>query len=178
MTIHPGGKVVYVANEADNSVSVLDSDTGQLVTQIATGGRPRSIAFTPDGARGFIACETAHALTLVDARAHTRTGELDLPGDLVRPMGLVLSPDGRTLYASGGRGKTVHAIDLAGAALEVKTTIADVGVRPWGIAITHKGDRLYTANGGAGDVTVIDTATGMVSRHIAVGGSPWGIAIR
>lgn len=176
--IHPGGKVVYVTNEADNSVSVLDIESGASVAQVATGGRPRSVVFTADGLRAFIACETTHALTIIDARAHTRSGDLDLPGDLVRPMGLAISPDGRTLYATGGRGKTVHVIALDGAGPSVKSTISDVGARPWGIGITQKGDRLYTANGPGGDVSVIDTATGSVARHIGVGGSPWGIAIR
>ena len=178
VAIHPGGKVVYVTNEGDNSVSVLDVDSGQQVARIETGGRPRSVVFTADGARAFIACETTHALTLIDARSHTKTGDLDLPGDMVRPMGLVISPDGRTLYVSGGRSKTVHVIALDEPAPRVKSTIADVGVRPWGIGITHKGDRLYTANGSAGDVTVIDATTGAVVRHIPVGGSPWGIAVR
>ena len=176
--IPPGGKVVYVTNEADNSVSILDLETGAPVAQVATGGRPRSVIFTADGLRAFVACETTHALTLIDARTHTRTGELELPGDGVRPMGLAISTDGRTLYASGGRGKTVHVIALDDAGPRVKTTIAEVGARPWGIGVTRRGDRLYTANGPAGDVSVIDTATGSVSRRIPVGGSPWGIAVR
>ena len=178
VSIHPGGKVVYVTSEADNSVSVLDIESGQPVAQIATAARPRSVVFTPDGARAFVSCENAHTLTLIDARTHTRTGELELPGDGVRPMGMVVSPDGHTLYVSGGRGKTVHVIALDGAAPQVKATIANVGARPWGIGVTSKGDRLYTANGSAGDVSVIDLATGTVTRHIAVGGSPWGLAIR
>jgi YVTN family beta-propeller protein len=176
--IAPGGKVVYVTNEADNSVSVLDIETGQPVAQVPTGGRPRSVVFTKDGLRAFIACETTHALTIIDAQNHTRIGEVDLPGPLVRPMGLVISPDGRTLYATGGRGKTVHVIGLDEASPSVKNTITDVGVRPWGIGITHSGARLYTANGSSGDVSVIDTATGTVARRIAVGGSPWGVVVR
>jgi YVTN family beta-propeller protein len=176
--IPPGGKVVYITNEADNSVSVLDIETGAPVAQVATGGRPRSVVFTQDGKRAFVACETTHALTIIDAQSHTRVGDVDLPGTLVRPMGMVVSPDGHTLYATGGRGKTIHVIGLDDATPGVKNTIAEVGVRPWGIGITHKGDRLYTANGSTGDVSVIDTATGAVSRHIAVGGSPWGIAVR
>ena len=93
-------------------------------------------------------------------------------------MGLVVSADGLTLFATGGRGKTVHVIGLDGAAPHVKATITDVGARPWGIGVTRRGDKLYTANGPAGDVSVILTATGTVARHIAVGGSPWGIALR
>lgn len=178
VAIHPGGKVVYITNEADNTVSVLDIETGQQVALIATGGRPRSAIFSADGARAYVACETTHALTVIDARSHARSGELELPGDLVRPMGLVISTDGHTLYVSGGRGKTVHAVSLDGAAPQIKATFADVGVRPWGIAITRSGAKLYTANGPTGDVSVIDPATGAVSRRIAVGGSPWGIAIR
>jgi YVTN family beta-propeller protein len=178
IAIHPSGKVVYVTNEADNSVSVLDIDSGQVVAQIATGGRPRSVVFTSDGLRAFIACELTHALTIVDAQTHTHSGELDLAGEGVRPMGLVISTDGRTLYASGGRGKTVHVVGLDDAAPRVKSTIADVGLRPWGIGVTRNGARLYTANGPGGDITVIDTATGAISRRIAVGGSPWGIAVR
>lgn len=175
--IAPDGKAVYVTNEADNSVSVLDSVSGQAVATIATGGRPRSVAFSRDGRRAFIACETTHDLTVIDARSHTRSGEIDLPGVLVRPMGLAISPDGHTLYASGGRGKTVHVIALDDAP-RVARTITEVGPRPWGIGVTRRGDRLYTANGPGGDVAVIDTASGAVSRHIAVGGSPWGIAVR
>jgi YVTN family beta-propeller protein len=177
VAIHPGGKVVYVAHEADTSVSVLDIESGASVARVATGGRPRSVVFTSDGLRAFVACETTHALTIIDARTHTHSGELELPGDGVRPMGLTISADGRTLYVSGGRGKTVHVIGLDEASPRVKSTIADVGVRPWGIGVTRSGNKLYTANGPAGDVSVIDTATGSISQHIAVGGSPWGIAI-
>lgn len=175
--IPPGGKVVYVTNEADNSVSVLDIESGAPVAQVATGGRPRSVVFTGDGLRAFVACETTHALTIIDARTHTHSGELELPGEAVRPMGLALSTDGRTLYVSGGRGKTVQVVGLDGEGPRVKSTIDDVGTRPWGIGVTRRGDKLYTANGPGGDVSVIDTATGAVSRRIAVGGSPWGIAI-
>lgn len=178
VAIHPDGKVVYVTNEGDNSVTVLDAERGAQVATIATGGRPRSVVFTADGARAFVACETSHALTVVDAHSHTKTGEIDLPGDMVRPMGLVISPDGKTLYVTGGRGKTVHVVAIDEATPRLKATIADVGVRPWGIGITHKGDRLYTANGSTGDVSVIDVATGTVARRIPVGGSPWGIAVR
>ena len=47
-------------------------------------------------------------------------------------MGAVLTPDGRTIYVSNGRGRSVVAIDVATQA--VTRTFADVGERPWGVA--------------------------------------------
>jgi YVTN family beta-propeller protein len=176
--IHPAGKVVYVTNEADNSVSVLDIESGASLATVATGGRPRSVLFDREGRRAFVACELTQVLTLIDAHTHARTGDVALPGEMVRPMGLVISADERTLYVSGGRGKTVHVIGLEEAGPRVKSTITDVGTRPWGIGVTRSGAKLYTANGPSGDVSVIDTATGAVARRIPVGGSPWGIAVR
>ncbi len=178
VTVHPGGKQVYVTNERDSTISVLDIESGAAVAQVPVCNRPRSLAFSADGLRAFTACEESHSLTIIDTGTHTRAGDLDLPGEGVRPMGLVLSPDGRTLYASGGRGKTVHVIDLAEGAPRVKSTITDAGERPWGIGLTGDGKKLYTANGRSGDVSVIDTASGKVLQRIAVGGSPWGVAVR
>jgi YVTN family beta-propeller protein len=176
--IHPEGKHVYIANERDNSISILDVESGDGVARVAVCRRPRSIAFSPDGQRAFTACEESHAIAIIDARTQTAAGSIDLPGEGVRPMGLAVSADGHELYASGGRGGTVHVIDLTVVPARVKSTIANVGERPWGIGAAAKAKKLYTANGGSGDVSVIDAATGTVLRRIAVGGSPWGIAVR
>lgn len=176
--IHPGGKHVYVANERDNTISVVDVESGAGVARVPVCGRPRSIEFSPDGQRAFTACEEAHAVGIIDARTQTPAGSVDLPGEGVRPMGLAISADGRELYVSGGRGRTVHVVDVAANPPRVAGTIEDVGERPWGIALATKANKLYTANGGSGDVSVIDAAKRTVLRRVAVGGSPWGIAVR
>ena len=93
----------------------------------------------------------------------------------MRPMGIVISPDGRRAYVTTGRGGTVVAIDTA--ADEVTKVIPSVGARPWGIGITPDGKTLYTANGPSNDVSVIEVATLAVKSRIKAGESPWGIAI-
>ena len=92
---------------------------------------------------------------VVDAHTHQRTGAVDFDDGTVRPMGQVIAPDGHTLYVTGGRGKTVHAISLDGEP-KVARKIADVGARPWGIGITRSGDRLYTANGVIPGAVLVD----------------------
>ena len=41
--------MVYVSNEKDNSVSVIDSDTLQVKQTVKVGRRPRGITISPDG---------------------------------------------------------------------------------------------------------------------------------
>jgi YVTN family beta-propeller protein len=98
---------------------------------------------------------------------------IPLPKDS-KPMGVVVSPDGRRVYVANGRGGTVSVIDAA--SNTVRSTVA-VGQRPWGIALTSDAKKLYTANGPSNDVTVIDADQMKVIRKISAGKIPWGVAI-
>jgi YVTN family beta-propeller protein len=97
-----------------------------------------------------------------------------LSGPNVRPMGVVVAPDGGRVYVTTGRGGTVVAIDTK---TNKPVGSVEVGPRPWGIAISPDGTRLYTANGPSNDVSVVDTAALTVVTKIAAGRSPWGVAI-
>ena len=92
-----------------------------------------------------------------------------------RPMGLVMSPDGKQLYASLGRARSIAIVDVAGR--KFVRTIEDVGTRPWGLAVSADGRKLYTANGPSNDVTVVDAEKLQIIRKIPVGKIPWGVAI-
>jgi YVTN family beta-propeller protein len=87
----------------------------------------------------------------------------------------VLSADGRQLFVTLGRAKSVAVIDVEGR--KVVRTFSDVGARPWGIGLSPDGQKIYTANGPSGDVSIVDIETGKVDRRITVGGSPWGVAV-
>ena len=65
-------------------------------------------------------------------------------------MGAVLSPDGREVFVSLGRAKSIAVIDAT--ARKVLRSIEDVGTRPWGIGVSPDGRKLYTANGPSSDV--------------------------
>ena len=116
---------------------------------------------------------------MFDARTHKPLDSVQLPptGKPLppRPMGVVLSADGKRAYVSNGRGMSVAVIDVGKRRLE--RMIEGVGTRPWGIGLSPDGKKLYTANGPSEDVSVIDIATGKVRRRIKVTGLPWGVAV-
>jgi YVTN family beta-propeller protein len=180
VAVRPDGRIVYVTCEGANGIVAIDTATMKEVARVTTGARPRGVAFTSDGAKAFVTAENGGVVTVIDAQAHRATTSIALPrpaGAQIppRPMGLVLSPDGRTLYVTNGRAKSISVIDVA--SLSVTGTYDDIGARPWGIGISADGKTLYTANGSSGDVSVVDAAIGKVVHRIAVGGSPWGIAV-
>jgi YVTN family beta-propeller protein len=179
VTTHPDGDVVYVTSEEDHRVDVIDPVAGRRVASVPTGQRPRSIVFTADGARAYVTDELSASVTVIDARRHERVATIAVPREGSgptgpRPMGAALSRDGSRLYVTGGRGGAIAVIDVE--SNRVVRTIREVGSRPWGIGVAPDG-RLYTANGPGHDVSIVEPETGKVIGRIAVGRSPWGVAV-
>jgi YVTN family beta-propeller protein len=176
VTVAPD-RSVWVTSESDHEVAVIDPAKAIRVATIPTGERPRAVAFTPDGTRAFITDENAGSITIADAAARRPIGSIALPPHAPvphRPMGIAIASTGDRAFVTTGRAGAVAVIDTAAGALV--TTIEGVGARPWGIAIAP-GGLVFTANGPSNDVSVIDPATARVVRRIAIGGSPWGVAV-
>jgi YVTN family beta-propeller protein len=171
----PDGKWVYVTCEGTNEVYVIDTDKREIRTKFKTGARPRQIAFHQKMARAYVTCENGSCVSVIDVEQHKEIKQIRPEGKPVRPMGIVLSPDGTRAFVTTGRSKSVLVINTGDNS--IAATIADVGDRPWGIAITPDGKTLYTANGPSDDVSVIDVDSLTVTTKIPAGKSPWGVAI-
>ena len=168
-------RIVYVTCETSNSVYVVEAKGMKVLAQIPTQKRPRAILLLPGSHRGYVTNEFGGSLTVfsTDDYQVLRTISLGDPS-VVRPMGIV-SPDGKYLYVTTGRYGAVLEVDAQNG--RVTRTFPKVGQRPWGIALSHDGLKAYTANGPSGDISVVDLKSGNVDAQIAVGGSPWGIAV-
>ena len=101
-------------------------------------------------------------------------------------LGLAFSPDGRTLYASGGNTDVVYRFDWrAGAAalrdsivLEVRRTPTAKGVRyPSGLAPSRDGRTLYVAENLADSLAVVDLASGRVMQRVPTERFPYGVVV-
>ncbi len=112
---------------------------------------PQYLAVTADGATAYVTDPTADAVAVADLQGWTLKGALPLPD----PTGVVLSPDGNTLYAAGGKEDKVFAVDLASG--KVRGTVG-VGRRPVGMALSPDGATLYVCNQFTNDVSVVGTA--------------------
>ena len=53
-----------------------------------------------------------------------------------------------------------------------------VGQRVWQLAFSPDEKFLYTTNGVSNDISVIDVENDKVTKSVAVGSFPWGIAVK
>ncbi|HET8790487.1 MAG TPA: hypothetical protein VFM75_04710, partial [Modicisalibacter sp.] len=56
----------FVTNEKDNTISVIDVETLEVVKTIDVGRRPRSMAFSSDGSELFVAVGDDEAVDMID----------------------------------------------------------------------------------------------------------------
>ncbi len=171
---NPDGSEVWVTSEEEGTVTVINTATNTVVATIKVAKRPRSVAFTIDGNKAYVPAELDSAVMVVDAKEHRVLKKIQIPGAGAKPMGSVVSPNGKFVYVTNGRGKTMSVIDTG-----VDSVIAtfEVGERPWGVGVSPDGSRIYTANGPDGSVSIIDAAEQRVLERVPAGKSPWGIAV-
>jgi len=171
----PDGKVCYVTSEDEGTVTVVDPPGLKVLATFKAGQRPRAAVFTSDGRLAFVTGEASHTVTEVDALKHIVLDTLHLEGPQVKPMGIAITRDDRTLYVATGRGGSVVVIDVP--SFKVRGTFAGVGQRPWGIAVDGAGRRLFTANGPSNDVSILGLPEGGALGRVPVGAHPWGLAL-
>jgi YVTN family beta-propeller protein len=97
------------------------------------------------------------------------------------PVGVAITPDGKTAYVTNMRSSSVTPIDTAtnkaGRAISVRRPLDYGDPRPAGVAITPDGKTAYVADSGVFSVTPIDTRTNTAGTPIGVGGIPFAVAI-
>jgi YVTN family beta-propeller protein len=166
-------RYVYTGNYEDDTLSVIDTATNQVVgSPIPTGSGPDSIAITPDGKTLYVT-SGAGDITVVNTQTNqiitTITG---LPGLET----IAISPDGKTAYVSVPGEDEVIVIDLQ--TNQVTGAPIPVGGGPLGLVFSPDGKAAYVANYEDDNVSVIDTATRqVVGSPIPVGDEPSTVVV-
>jgi len=161
------GTNVWVVNEDDNTVSVVDPAINDVIDTVTVGSLPSAIAF--DGTNVWVTNAISNNVTRINAATGAVVGSPIAVGS--GPTAIAF--DGADMWVANGNDDTVTQIKAASGTVIGSPTA--VGTFPNGMAFD--GANIWVTNFISNNVTRIDAATGaVVGSPIAVGTNPIGVA--
>jgi YVTN family beta-propeller protein len=184
VAVTPDGSRVYVAGNnvtpdfgnCSCYVFAIDTSTNQVVSSIRVPF-PKALTVSPDGTKVYVVAGETSLYTISTA-TNTVTSTLGLTDggpSSSEPVtaGIVVTPDGKTVFASNWQNATVWEVDVTQNQL---LTAIPVASNAGSLALTPDATEVWVSAWQSGSVSVIDVQTGTVMTAIAVGNWSYGIA--
>ena len=105
-----GTGYIFVSNEMDNTVSVIDGESFEIVKTIPTGQRPRDMRWSIDKTQLLVAVSGDDRIDVIDIASLTVVGTIEAGED---PEIFNLDPSGRIIVAANEDDNQVTIIDIA-----------------------------------------------------------------
>jgi YVTN family beta-propeller protein len=184
---------VFVSNERDGTVSIIDGATRKVSATIEVGKRPRGIHASPDGRTLYVAVSgtpiagppkrdasgklidedddrpSDHAqdgIAVVDIAARKLIKKLPAGTD---PEQFAVSLDGKKLFIANEDAGTASVLNVASGVVEATVRVAD---EPEGVGLSPNGKWVYVTCEAGGEIFVIDTVANKAIANFKVGARP------
>ncbi len=158
LVLAAGGRQVITANATSNSLSLVNLDDGQVVSELACDGRPTAMALCLDNQHLLVSCPYRGDVLLVAIGERSLRIEATISVGF-EPTGLAVLPGGRRAYVGLVATGEVAELDLTKATIKGKIA---VGKWPRYLAASPDGTRLAVGCSGESKIVVVDTQAGKV----------------
>lgn len=95
MAVTPDGTKLYVANNLDNTVSVIDTASNTVLSTTTVGLAPMGLAVSPDGSRVYVANSGGNSASVINVSSDVVESTVTVG---TSPSGIAISPDGSRAY--------------------------------------------------------------------------------
>jgi YVTN family beta-propeller protein len=196
IAVHPKSGKLYVCNEGNHEIWVLNPDTLARETKIGVGQHPHSCVMGADNQHLYVSNWGSRSVSLIDTETDLRVRDFTVG---LRPNEMTLAPDGRLFVACAGD-NTVHVIRTStleeapvpasparrlweGTREIISTSLypqSPEGSTPDAVAVSQDGKTLFIANADNNSVMVVDVSdpnVSVVNGFIPVGWYPTAVAV-
>ena len=171
--LHPSKQLVYVTNMESSSVSVIDFDSGELISIIPCGLATESIDITPNGVEVWVTNKDENSISVIDTVTNQVVYTMPTGHE---PLKLKFSIDGTyCLVANAGAGtitvydqkskKRLKTINIPGKGSFIDRILYHTP-RPVNILMHPNGQYAFVSNSNARKIEVIDMRTFEIVSNI------------
>lgn len=176
VVVSPDGRVAYVTNGGDNTVSVIDTSTQRVVATIPVGQFPHGLRFNPDGKQVWVANLKGGTVSVIDTASQKEIAQVPAGKG---PAQVGFTPDGRLVLVSLSEENAVAVIDPATRKVIRKIKVGTVPIQ---LFTTPDSRTLVVANQGTHKkpgktVSLIDLASFKVVKTVVTGGGAHGVVV-
>lgn len=169
---------IYVANNGDGTVSVIDANTDIVTETTTVGGKPWTVKVDSVNGFAYVSNFTLDVVHVIDTATNTEVDTINVGNG---PAGMEIDQEAGTLWVTNFIDSSVTVVGLHTAPLAASSllpTTIDLGAltRPIDISLNEYTDRLYTANSLSDTSSVIDRTTRELVATIDVGNEPDAVA--
>ncbi len=171
LAITPDGKELWVAETgpqtspgAPSAISVISTATDKVVARMKLRGQPSDIAFSPSGARAYVA--TMNGLAVFDTAAMSK---IALVSGFGSTRTVAPGPGGHKIFVTDPARNQL--VVLSAATFKIIATIR-TGELPWQVLVSRGGGTVYVTDTDSNAVSVINPITSKVTRTFSVSGTP------
>lgn len=157
---------IIVSNEKDNTISIIDGDSLEVVETVEVGQRPRGIVLSNDGSVLYMCTSDDNHVEVLDLETLKVLHNLPSGPD---PELMALSPDGTFLYIANEDDNLVTVVNVDE---RLKVTEIPVGIEPEGIGLSPDGKWLVNTSETTNMAHFIDTETLEIEANVLVDTRP------
>jgi len=170
----PDGRMLFVADQADNSITAVAADGKSRPRTVAVCESPEGIAPTADGRMLFVACVDSDRVAMLDTDQLHMKRRIRVRGG---PRSVLTARSGRHIYVATDNGR-LAVLTPDGRIEKMLDLTRDADeLRAAGMVEAPDG-HLFVTTGRYGAVVEVDPEGGTIIRTIAhVGAEPMGIGI-
>lgn len=161
------GAKAYVGNFKDNTVSVIDTDSQQLIATVPVAAGPDGIAVGRNDRQVFVSGASVSSLSVIDTASDRIVDTVEVGKG---PQGLAISPDGRWLLVAVNGEDRVAFVDAATHAVAATVPVP----KPHTLTVSPDGRKAYVSSQAPGNfaLVVIDLATRKVAASVPLEKTP------
>ncbi len=177
LAVNPSTNLVYVVNNGDESISVIDGKTNQVVDTVNVGFEPAGIGVNSTTNRVYVS-RLDSKVRIIDGETNTVVTTITVGR---QPSGIGVNSVTNRIYVNNTKDLSVSVIDgnsnTVVQTVDIKKIGAELETKPTWIGVNTSTNLVYVPNPAGNVVHVIDGSANSVIANVEVEGQPSGIGV-